>query len=75
MRKRDRDRIAKQLNGIAHDIHNFGTQQLFGSAWYFQNNSKGKGLNFGYEVKRNLEELNKRLTEILEKAHQAYTSR
>ena len=49
MRKRDRISLVKQLTKIAEDYHQFVDQQLFGAAWYFeQEKAEIKGCNFTY---------------------------
>ena len=72
MRKRDRDSISKTLNEIAQNINHFSIEQLLGSAWYFENNAEGKGIDFGYAALRNLEELRNQLNKSLERVHKNY---
>lgn len=45
MRKRDRDRLARQIKALADELYQMPLQQLYGAEWYFANNAELKGCN------------------------------
>ncbi len=66
MRKRDRDRIVRQLVGLAEKISADVSGQLSGSVYYFDANSEGKGLSFGLAAADNAVWLGNQLRLLLE---------
>ena len=67
MRKRDRLAISKKLSKIQQDLARYGTGQLDGSVWYFDNDAVIKGYAFAKAALYNIDEASKNLTELLEK--------
>jgi hypothetical protein len=65
VRKRDRDRLSKQLNDAVADLDYYVQQQLHGSAWYFENNADGKGYSFAAGVIQSLEVIRQRICDAL----------
>lgn len=66
MRKRDREKIAKELYDIVTNLDHFVLKQLNQSAWYFERNSEGKGVDFGYTSQRNAMSIARRLKKLLD---------
>lgn len=66
MRKRDALKVSKQINEICYDLDFSVLQQLLGSAWYFERQAEGNGIDFGYASLRNLRSLTRRLQKVLE---------
>lgn len=66
MRKRDRDRIAKDLSKYHAEIMDKIARQLSGAIWYFENNAEIKGYDFAYGARSYAEHIGRKIKKYLD---------